>query len=149
MRGLPDLAPGAIVDTRAPMATVRTPSYASPAGRHAPAALTPAQQRLLMEVFKFYPASHKPRTGALARRLVAAGMLQEEPAAEAFRLTPKGLEHASRISAHRIIETANAHRAERHGRPADAPTTPMPADASGPSTYLPRDWPFPVSAHRW
>lgn len=118
---------------------------------HDAPALTPAQQRVVIEALRSHPTPLRQPTARVAAALVAAGVFHRAAGGQSsFSLTPKGLDVAARLSAQSVIDAVNARRAA--GARDATRRAPMPPDAHTGSERVsgkPADWPFPVSGHAW
>lgn len=115
-------------------------------------ALTPAQERVLIEALRVHPAPLRQPNARVATALVSAGAFR--PAATdaepSFALTPQGLDVAARLSAQSVIDAVNARRAGGTRQASKPGATPSPANpAPDRLSGKPADWPFPESGHAW
>lgn len=105
--------------------------------------LTPAQQRVLMDVLRVHPAALQFKSDRTARKLVEAGLLIERvtDAAAGYQLSTTGFDKAARLAAQRVIDAVNEGKVSRDTQRGQAAA----ATEKGP----PDQWPFPVSGHTW
>jgi hypothetical protein len=77
-------------------------------------ALTPAQERVLVEALRAHPTPLRNPTPRVAAALVSAGVFRRagSDAEASFALTPSGIDIAARLSAQSMIDAVNARRAD-------------------------------------
>lgn len=76
-------------------------------------ALTPAQERVLVEALRAHPTPLRNPNPRVAAALVSAGVFRRagSDAEASFALTPLGIDIAARLSAQSVIDAVNTRRA--------------------------------------
>lgn len=115
---------------------------------HDAPALTPAQERVVIEALRSHPTPLRQPSARVSAALVAGGLFQRAAEGEpSFSLTPHGLDVAARLSAQSVIDAVNARRAAGARTAGGQQLAPSPN--RDPPSGKPADWPFPHSGHAW